>query len=239
MASELLPYVGPAPFKREDEPFFFGRDREGNELVSLIISHSEVLLYAQSGAGKTSLINAKLRTLFEREDLEVLPLARVQGPPSLPSSKITNIYVFNTLVKWAPKIASAEELVGMTLCEFLKRREQPIDKEGLPKPCIAIFDQFEELFTSYPECWEQRRDFFIQVRDALDTHSRIRALFAMREDYVAAIDQYATIMPEKFRVRFHLENLRKDQAKEAIEGPLTLGKNRHFAEGVAQKLVEE
>jgi hypothetical protein len=239
MASELPPYVGPRPFKREDEDFFFGRNREGNELVSLIISHSEVLLYAQSGAGKTSLINAKLWTLLENEDLEVLPLARVQGPPSLPKSRITNIYVFNTLVKWAPKTATAEELAGMTLREFLKRREQPIDKEGLPKPCVAIFDQFEELFTSYPECWEQRRDFFMQVRDALDTNSRMRALFAMREDYVAAIDQYATIMPEKFRVRFHLENLRKDQAIKAIEGPLTRGQNRHFAKGIADKLVEQ
>jgi hypothetical protein len=239
MVPELPPYVGPRPFKREDEPFFFGRDREGNDLVSLIISHSEVLLYAQSGAGKTSLINAKLWTLLENEDLEVLPLARVQGPPSLPKSTIKNIYVFNTLVKWAPKTASAGELPGMTLCEFLKRREQPIDKEGLPKPCVAIFDQFEELFTSYPECWEQRRDFFMQVRDALDTNSRMRVLFAMREDYVAAMDQYAPIMPEKFRVRFHLENLRKQQAKEAVEGPLALSKNRHFAEGVAEKLVQE
>ena len=67
----------------------------------------------------------------------------------------------------------------------------------------------------------------------------MRALFAMREDYVAAIDHYATIMPEKFRVRFHLENLRKEQAKEAIEGPLTLGRSCHFANGVADKLVEE
>ena len=103
MASELPPYVGARSFKREDAPVFFGRNREGNELVSLIISHSEVLLYAQSGAGKTSLINAKLWTLLENEDLEVLPLARMRGPPSLPNLKIRNIYIFNTLVKWAPK----------------------------------------------------------------------------------------------------------------------------------------
>jgi hypothetical protein len=46
-------------------------------------------------------------------------------------------------------------------------------------------------------------------------------------------------MPEKFRVRFHLENLRRDQAIKAIEGPLSRGQNRHFATGVADKLVEE
>src|SRR5687767_13482210 len=104
MDPETQPFVGPRPFKRDDAPFFFGRDREGNELVSLIISHAEVLLYAQSGAGKTSLINAKLWNLLEDEELEVLPVTRVQGPPTsvLPSSKIKNIYVFNALVRWLP-----------------------------------------------------------------------------------------------------------------------------------------
>ena len=67
----------------------------------------------------------------------------------------------------------------------------------------------------------------------------MRALFAMREDYVAAVDKYASIMPEKFRVRFHLENLRKPQAIEAVKGPLCLGQARHFGTGVAEELVKE
>jgi len=241
MPEESQPYVGPRPFKREDAPFFFGRGRESDELLSLVISHSEVLFYAQSGAGKTSLINAKLLSLLEEgEGLEVLPLATVRGPPStLPQSQIANIYVFNTLVTWAKGAAAPEKLAKMTLREFLEQREQPIDNEGLPKPCVAIFDQFEELFTSYPEHWEQRRGFFEQVRDALDANPRLRTLFAMREDYVAAVDRYARIMPEQFRIRFHLENLREPQALDAIKGPLTRDQHRHFAQDVAEELVKE
>jgi WD40 repeat protein len=240
MPEQSQPYVGPRPFKREDAPFFFGRDREANELLSLVISHSEVLLYAQSGAGKTSLINAKLLSLLEKgEGLEVLPLASVKGPPStLPQPEIANIYVFNTLVSWAKGAAVPKALAKMTLREFLEQREQPIDKEGLPKPCVAIFDQFEELFTSYPEHWEQRRGFFEQVRDALAI-PRLRTLFAMREDFIAAIDRYARIMPEQFRIRFHLENLREPQALDAIKSPLTRDKLRRFAPDVAEKLVQE
>src|SRR5215831_17587429 len=241
MPEQPTPYIGPREFKREDAPYFFGREREGNDLLSLVISHSEVLLYAQSGAGKSSLINAKLLSLLEQgEGLEVLPLARVQGPPSvLPQSQIVNIYVFNTLLTWSKGAVSTEKLAKMTLRDFLEQREQPVDKEGLPKPCVAIFDQFEELFTYYPEHWEQRRGFFEQVRDALRANPRMRTLFAMREDYVAAIDGYARIMPEEFRIRFHLENLREPQALEAIEGPLRLDRRHHFAPGVAEKLVKE
>jgi WD40 repeat protein len=240
MPEKSQPYVGPRAFNREDAPWFFGRDREANELLSLVISHSEVLFYAQSGAGKTSLINAKLLFLLESEDLDVLPLARVQGPPStISQSDIANIYVFNTLVEWTKGVIPAEKLAKMTLPEFLEQREHPINKEGLQKPCIAIFDQFEELFTLYPEHWERRRDFFEQVRMALDANPRLRTLFAMREDYVADIDRYAAIMPEEFRIRFHLENLRKPQALEAIEQPVERDQRRHFAPGVAEKLVEE
>jgi WD40 repeat protein len=241
MTEQSQPYVGPRPFKREDAAFFFGRTRESNELLSLVISHAAVVLYSQSGAGKTSLINAKLLSLLEEgEGLDVLPLATMRGPPStLPPSQIANIYVFNTLVRWAKGAVAQEKLAKMTLREFLKQREQPIDNEGLPKPCVAIFDQFEELFTCYPEHWEQRRGFFEQVRDALDANPRLRTLFAMREDYVAAVDPYARIMPEEFRIRFHLENLREPRALEAIKGPLTRDQRRHFAEGVAEKLVKE
>jgi Flp pilus assembly protein TadD len=240
MPEQPQPYVGPRAFKPEDAPFFFGREREGNELLSLVISHAEVLLYAQSGAGKTSLINAKLLFLLENEDLDVLPLATMRAPPStLPQSQIANIYVFNTLVSWTKGAAAPEKLAKMTLREFLEQREQPMDKEGLPTPCVAIFDQFEELFTSYREHWEQRRGFFEQVRDALDANPRLRTLFAMREDYVAAIDRYAHIMPEEFRIRFHLENLREPRALDAIKGPLTRDERHHFAQGVAEKLVKE
>ena len=52
------PFVGPRPFEKEDSDRFFGRTRETEELLSLIIAHRAVLVYAQSGAGKSSLLRA-------------------------------------------------------------------------------------------------------------------------------------------------------------------------------------
>ena len=54
------PYVGPRPFRKEEQAIFFGRDGEIRELSSLVVAHRTLLLYARSGAGKTSLINAGL-----------------------------------------------------------------------------------------------------------------------------------------------------------------------------------
>ena len=93
MASEFQPYLGPRPFEREDQQRFFGRERESSELLSRVIAHPAVLLYSQSGAGKTSLLNASLIPLLEQEGFEILPTARVRGlvPKDIPAEKITSV----------------------------------------------------------------------------------------------------------------------------------------------------
>ena len=51
------PYVGPRTFQKNEGHLFFGRDRETRDLLSLVSAEKLVLFYAQSGAGKSSLIN--------------------------------------------------------------------------------------------------------------------------------------------------------------------------------------
>lgn len=53
------PYVGPRPYER-GEHNFYGRKREARNLRAMIVSEQVVLFYAQSGAGKTSLLNAQV-----------------------------------------------------------------------------------------------------------------------------------------------------------------------------------
>src|SRR5260370_1039220 len=54
------PYVGPRPFETAHKKLFFGRNQEADMLLSLTIAERVVLFHAQSGAGKSSLVNAKL-----------------------------------------------------------------------------------------------------------------------------------------------------------------------------------
>ena len=131
---ERNPYVGPRPFERRDRDLFFGREREASDLLSLIIAHRVLLLYAQSGAGKTSLINAGLIPLLGKERFEVLPLARVQGliPEDIQPEEIPNLYVFNTLMSWAEDEADPRRFAQMSLVGFLKERDHLTDREGFP-----------------------------------------------------------------------------------------------------------
>jgi hypothetical protein len=54
------PYKGLDSFQIEDGPLFFGRDRESDQLIAKILSTRLTVLHAQSGAGKTAIINARV-----------------------------------------------------------------------------------------------------------------------------------------------------------------------------------
>jgi hypothetical protein len=238
-SQERNPYVGPRPFEREDRYLFFGRDRETSELLSLVIAHCVLLFYSQSGAGKTSLLNAGLIPLLEEEGLEVLPLARVRGlSPERIELEQTNLYIFNTLMSLAEEKSAIRRLARMSLADFLNEREHPTDEDGLASPRVVIFDQFEELFAFYQERWRDRERLFEQVRDALEEDPLLRVVFVIREDYIAQLDPFASLLPEKLRTRFRMERLRKGAALAAVKGPLR-STQRSFADGVAEQLVEE
>jgi MoxR-like ATPase len=68
------PYVGPRAFTRGET--IYGRDRELQRLLHLLIAERIIALYSPSGAGKTSLIQAGLLPHLEQEDFVVLPVTR-------------------------------------------------------------------------------------------------------------------------------------------------------------------
>ncbi len=232
------PYVGPRPFELEHQEVFFGRDAEAMELMYCILAHDEVLIHSQSGAGKTSLINAKLIPLLLGEGCEVLPVARVHGPPpDNAEAQIANIYAFHTMRSWSKNCdrASFDHFATSRLAACLATMPRPGTEPSAPR--VAIFDQFEELFTAYPERVIERRQFFEQVREAMIADPMLRVVFAMREDYIAELKPYASILPEKLRATFRLERLGRKAALDAINEPLK-HTNRVFVPGAAEKLVD-
>jgi hypothetical protein len=234
------PYVGPKAFEKEDAHLFFGRDREVQELSSLLIAHPAVLLYAQSGAGKTSLINAGLIPELERDRFEVFPPARVRATEQEGSdlADVGNIFRFHSLMSWSGLPDLPQGFARMSLAAFLKERAHSLDHRGRPKARLLIFDQFEELFTFYPARWAEREGFFQDLAQCLAEDPLLRVLLVMREDYLANLDAYNAILPEGLHTRYRLECLGRYAAGLAVQKPVEKT-GREFAEGVAAELVEK
>jgi len=92
-------------------------------------------------------------------------------------------------------------------------------------------------FTLYPERWQERRQFFEQVAEAIDEDARLRLVFAMREEYLASFEAYSVEINDRLKARFRLERLRRDAALDAVRKPLSRFQVT-FRPGVDEKLVD-
>src|SRR5262252_2641676 len=239
-AADQKPYVGPRPFGREEEELFFGRDRETRDLCSLVVAHPIVLLYAASGAGKSSLLNAGLIPLLEARGYEVLPPARVGGriPDAVKNAGVDNVYAFNVLSSWAGPSVDPGELVKADIVRYLAARPHREDAAGEAVLRIVLLDQFEELFTFAPERWREGGALIRQLCDALEYDPRLRIVLVMRREFVAQLETYAPLLPQGLRTRFPLDQLGPKAAQQAIEGPLART-DRNIEPEASQRLVEE
>jgi len=240
------PYVGPRTFLKEEGNLFFGRDREARDLLSLVASEQLVLFYAQSGAGKSSLINTRLIPGLEGKKYQVFQVGRVSGdqPPGL---EVQNIYIFNLMRSLVQQKINPDILAGISLSEFLGKLnanesgyfyDETLAETRENTRRALIIDQFEELFSTHSELWEKREDFFLQLAQAMENDPSLWVILVMREDYIAVLDPYAHLLPTGLRARYYMQRLGDKAAVTAIEGPAAK-RARPYAEGVAKKLVDD
>ena len=245
------PYVGPRAFEESEAGDFYGRDEEIAILEGLVMARHASLLFAQSGAGKSSLLRAGLVPELTRQQtvgngarvrvyqkMRVLPVASVGGAVRSDISA-QNIYVLSALSSLRPD-DDATSLADRSLTDGLVPLFAPATAETTvqaPGATLLIFDQFEELFTHHPDRWLEREDFFRQVAVALEAHPELHVLFSMREDYIAELTPYAALLPEGLRPRFRLERLDRANALKAVTLPAARA-GRTFAPGIAEALVD-
>jgi hypothetical protein len=230
------PYPGPRPFKDTETDRFFGRRREVKELASLVRSHHIVLVHAESGTGKTSLIEAGLKPELQRRGgCIIFPTARVRGEGVEPLDHPTkNVYVNNVIARLLDGLVVEESLESLS--EALSALSVRNQGEELLR--VVVIDQLEELFLSFPERWTERQDFFQQIREACDKDALLRFVLAIRDDYLGRLQSSVGAIADELRTRYRLERLRREEALEAIKLPAE-GTDRRFSDEAAEILADE
>jgi WD40 repeat protein len=233
------PYVGPRAFTLGER--LYGREREVRKLLNLLVAERVVLLCSPSGAGKTSLIQASLIPLLDERSFHVLPVMRVsQDLPivnTIDSRRPVNRYILSLLLSLEEALPAAQQLpladlLSMSFADYLDRHAATISDGE-----VLIFDQFEEILTIDPTNRDAKLEFFTQVGAALRDRRRW-ALFAMREDYLAALDSYLRPIPTQLTTTFRLDLLGAAAARDAIQRP-ALGAGVAFADAAADQLVDD
>jgi hypothetical protein len=216
MAEETNPFIGPRAFKFGE--LLYGRDDETQRLFDLLLAERIVLLYAPSGAGKTSLIQARIVPKLRDEEFTVFRSIRVNAKPPhldvLPQGD--NRYAFATkysIDQELPDPWPVEKLAAMDLAQYFEARFS-----SPSAPISLLFDQFEEVLTLDPTDDDVKGEFFTQLGVTL-RNRRIWALFAMREEFIAALDAFSGRLPTRLQTRFRLNLLDRANAAEAIRQP--------------------
>lgn len=235
------PYVGPRALQVGEK--IYGRSSEIYNLLDSLIANRIVLLHSPSGAGKSSIVNAGLIPLLKEEGFTVLGPLRVnlEPPPGLPADVNCNRFTLSVLLELeehlpAEEHSKIEDLVCITIQQYLDVYRQ---KHPEAVSLALIFDQFEEILTIAPTAKEEKIAFFSQVGSMLQNTSTW-ALFAAREDYIAALDPYLAYIPTRLHNTSRLDFLGVNAAGQAIRGPLEdEATNIRYNDQAVAKLVND
>jgi hypothetical protein len=215
------PYVGPVPFTESDASRFCGRDAEVLDLAALIEGHALTLLYAPSGAGKTSLLNAGIVTRLRARGLHVHLPVRIGAASSTSVDAIGcgNAFTANLIANLMVTGKYAVETCNSFQHYAERYRGEVTSQSSTKRLTIIMIDQFEELFTKFSDRWRDRDVFLRDLGGTLAATPRLRVVLAMREEYLASLEPYAELLPDALQVRFRLSLLRESAALQAIITP--------------------
>src|SRR5215470_9617663 len=232
----------PGAYAFADDPLgrklFFARGRESMALTNQILSNRLVVLFARSGLGKTSLLNAGISERLRDEGFAPLPVR-------LNDTRTEPVLALYAAIEDACRRQKIEYVRGSQLSfwHFFKTAEF-WRGDTLLTP-VLILDQFEELFTLYSE--RKRESFLNQLsfivrgsrpsgipiedekrlvgRDVPlldDTPPPLRIVVSMREDFLPLLEEVADRIAQILDVRCRLLPLSREAATEAIDEPASV-----------------
>lgn len=209
-------YPGIHSFTTAERGEFFGREREIKELYRLLLLNPVVVLFGKSGTGKTSLLQAGVAPLLHERLLEPVKLRLNDTAKPIRRQLWEQLNLGEYLPDGTPE--------DLPLSELCARFDSSLGGEALSP--VLLLDQFEELFTLYPEQSEQRADFIAQLAELLqrqdESAPRVRVVISIRSDFLYLLDRLSARIPAILRCRYELRALDEDNARRAITTPAAL-----------------
>lgn len=175
---DLSPYPGLAAYTSSDHESFIGRERDVEELLNRLRTHAIVTVVGPSGIGKTSFLAAGVvpalgagwqSALVRPGNDPIGALAGIADRINAPAYRDGTSNPATTAAGVASALAAFSEQRGTHL--------------------VVLVDQAEELFTMCTD--EVARDAFAEALALAATHSCVRVVIAMRDDFLCRADHLA------------------------------------------------
>lgn len=211
------PYQGLRPYQEQDKGKFFGRDADCQILIDKILANKLTLLFAASGVGKSSLLQAAVLPRLKdprQENLDAVYYFDWVSPPlgGLKQAVLDYLKDQNRLEADTP----LQDLEQSTLKEFFD-----FCTLFTRHPLVIILDQFEEFFR-YQRYAADFKAFIQQLATVItDKGIAVAVVISMREDFALELNAFKPQLPTLLFENFYrLERLTKENARIAIEIPV-------------------
>ena len=204
MSAQILPPGATSPFKfldaygAQDSAVFFGRDDEIDALYRLLGESRLVLVYGQSGTGKTSLVQCGLTKKFSPTNW--LPITVRRGDDI--GAALGQALTATAITPIAPGSSTVEAIRSVFLDHL--------------RPVFLIFDQFEELYVLGTRA--EQEAFYATIKAVLDADLSCRVIVLLREEYLAALDPFERAVPALFDKRLRVEVMTNSNVEKVILG---------------------
>lgn len=187
-------------YEQEDREFFFGREKETEDLYELTYDTRLLLIVGASGTGKTSIIQCGLANRFSSSRWYDIFIRRDQN-------MISSIdYQFNR---------ECESLGLVDYENFSIQEKLRSIYSNSYKPIYLIFDQFEELFLINENPTEQN-EFFLFLKETLELTIPCKVIIVIREEFISYLWKFEEIIPTFFDHRYRIDRLRSNQIQNIV-----------------------
>jgi len=247
-ASAEYPFVGLTNYTENDAEFFFGRDDERQIIVGNLRASRLTLLYAASGAGKSSVLRAgvmpRLRTLAERDRARTeaagyIPIVfsawsgaqlssvgheppETQGGEQSPANAAGGDVVSDLIAEIQREVNNYRP--GADMLQLPRHRlDEAVEvaARDVEATLLIVLDQFEEFFL-YSAKEAHPDNLAIELARCINsTDLPVHFLIAIREDAYSQLGNLFTgRVANLYGNYLHLERLTRAQARQAIAMPI-------------------
>jgi WD40 repeat protein len=217
------PYKALLDYKIPDAPLFYGRRSAIKALFRLLQPGTLTVIHAESGAGKSSLLQAGLAArLLVQGHLPLLVRSWNQDP----AIAIKRAFI--------PNLSKVPGLAQAPLVDFLHQVGQVLG----PNTRLYIFlDQFEEFFTELDP--ERRTHFVNELADNLEDETlAVCWALALRDEYFGQIATFSPRIRNPFEHQYLLQHLTYAEAKQIVIEPAAQAKTT-YENGLVDQILRD
>jgi|GEM_PF-6119307 len=212
--SKHNPFLELFPYQEVQAKYFFGREAEIRELAEGLYRDNLVLVYGESGVGKTSLIQAGVLPLLRQEGFRVVSITvgsrfNIENLLHAVQKVVQDVPGLGHRLDFDESVAPTE--VFQEVAEALCTHDEQL---------IVVLDQFEALFQSSPEVPAELGHTFPAMLSVARKYHSVAFLFSARADYLNEIgiwvDEYR--IPEIWRNSRPIQKLARFQTIQVLHG---------------------